>query len=77
MEGLADQHHLGFFQTEVEARARIESEILKRMRQFEPIWAKFWMLQSQHVVSRLPLQCSLLVKSSKTARTVHRRRTAA
>ena len=47
------------------------------VRQFEPIGAKSRMLQSQHVVSRLPLQCSPLVKSGKTTRAVHRRRTPA
>ncbi|HEY1637929.1 MAG TPA: hypothetical protein VGF62_05340 [Rhizomicrobium sp.] len=36
-----NHEHLGFFRDEAEARARIESEIVKRLGLMLPAWAKF------------------------------------
>ncbi len=72
-----NQHHLGFFRTEDEARSRIESEILRRMRQFEPAWAKFRARHSQRVVVRLPLQPSISTETSETVLDADQPRTAA
>ena len=36
-----NHEHLGYFRDEAEAKARIESEILKRVRLMIPAWAKF------------------------------------
>jgi hypothetical protein len=36
-----NHEHLGFFRNEAEARARIESEIVKRLRLTLPAWTRF------------------------------------
>jgi len=36
-----NHEHLGFFRNEAEAKARIESEIVKRLRLMLPAWIKF------------------------------------
>ena len=47
-----NHEHLGFFRDEGAARARIESEIAKRLSLMQPAWAKFQRVRSTATLQR-------------------------